>query len=266
MTVNEQDSNIKAMESNMLQKLKYVANHIDTMEVLTINSTQVVNCAMPSDTFNTAFGGDIDNETACKVMDYYKRKHYPMAWWVGPGSQNQDLEKILSSAGFVHDELDIGMVCDLKHAVLDRKQVEGLRIQACDTSQDFVDFGKVLASIFDPVDEHVKEFYQLLGKLNPESRKNMLMFVGYIDDMPVATSAVFLTDVAGIFDISTHPDYRNKGYGTALFQVAIEQAKALAFEKAVLQASPDGLGIYKNIGFKEVCEFNVWSNQQALAK
>ena len=57
---------------------------------------------------------------------------------------------------------------------------------------------------------------------------------------------------------------QGKGYGSAMFYTALIEAKNQGFNVGVLQASPDGLNIYKRFGYKEICEFNVWSNQQSL--
>jgi len=104
---------IDAMETNMKAKLQYVASRCNAMETLEICSVPAVNIHRPSDTFNTAFGGAIDQKTADAVFAYYKERELPMAWWVGPNSASASTSQALTQAGFAHDELDIGMVCDL---------------------------------------------------------------------------------------------------------------------------------------------------------
>ena len=74
-----------------------------------------------------------------------------------------------------------------------------------------------------------------------------------------------MTDCAGIFDISTRPEHRSKGLGSALFHHALKQAVAQGFEVGVLQASPDGLSIYEKYGFSKAGDFNVWSNAHAVS-
>lgn len=48
---------ITSMENNMHHKLQYIPSIINTMYVYTIGDTLVVNSVLPSDTFNTAYGG-----------------------------------------------------------------------------------------------------------------------------------------------------------------------------------------------------------------
>ena len=72
---------IMGMESNMRYKLRYISECIDSMQVYEVDKTQVVFSGMPSDTFNTAFGGSITSSATEKVMQSYVSKQMPMAWW-----------------------------------------------------------------------------------------------------------------------------------------------------------------------------------------
>jgi len=49
-----------------------------------------------------------------------------------------------------------------------------------------------------------------------------------------------------------------------MFYYALMEAKKLGLKQFTLQASSDGLNIYKRFGFEEICEFNVWNNQSAF--
>lgn len=260
------DTIINNMERNMHQKLQYIPSKISTMLINNIEQTLVVDSGMATDTFNTAYGGVVTKTVANDVMQYYLQKKLPMAWWIGPFSaQNEDLENNMQDAGFVHDELDIGMYCDLdKHSLKPYKIPDMLTIKECSRGKNFADFGNVLASIFEPTCEHVKSFYKKISAIPDKSRQHLRLFVGYVNDRPVSTAGVFITDVAGIYDISTHPEMQKKGYGSAMFYTALKFALDSGFKEIVLQASEDGLGIYKRFGFKEICEFNVWSNKDKL--
>ena len=110
----------------------------------------------------------------------------------------------------------------------------------------------------------MKDFYKKVSSIPEQSRQHLRLFIGYIDDKPVSTACVFFTDVAGIFDVSTHPKMQKKGYGSAMFYTALKCALDSGFKKVVLQASEDGIGIYKRFGFEEVCQFHVWSNKDKL--
>lgn len=251
---------ISVMEANMRAKLSYIQQRQADMEVSHIDETLVTDCGMPSDTFNTAFGGNITEGSAKEVFDFYKQKNHPAAWWLGPSSNNETSQAHLSAAGFQHDEHDVGMACDLTDVEVKYDHPEGLEIKVCLDAQTFSDFGAVLASIFSPPDIHVETYYQKMAHLGAEQLTDLDLFVGYVNGKAVATAAMFKTDVAGIFDISTRPEERKKGYGSAMFCHVLKDAQRQGFDVSVLQASPDGLGIYKRFGFKKICDFEVWSN------
>lgn len=265
-TVIDTSKLITAIEHNMHAKLQYIPSKIESMNVINCGKTLVVDSGMPSDTFNTAYGGSIDSKTAAEVGAYYRNKQFPMAWWVGPEAESKyDVKTVMEDAGFIHDEHDVGMLCDLKNLELPNYTLpEGLKITQCTKQHHYDDFGIVLSSIFDPVDQYVQQFYKLIGSIPQESRKDLVLFVGYYENKPVSTAAVFMTDVAGIFDVSTMPNQQKRGYGSAMFYTAVEYAKSSGYRHAVLQASPDGLNIYKRFGFETVCNFNVYSNHSHL--
>lgn len=259
--LSEDEKAISEMENNLREKLKYVASKLNSMQVENIQGVSVVDSGLLSDTFNTAFGGQIKEETALEVFSYYKKNNLPMAWWIGSSSASVFVDKCLEKAGFFHDEIDIGMVCDLTQVIDHYELPEELTIVKCLTPKDFADFGDVLASIFDPPEIQVQVFYNKMATLNSDDIKDMILFVGYEGVHPVATSCLFVTDVGGIFDVATRPEKRNLGYGSAMFYRALIESKRRGLKKSILQSSSDGLNIYKRFGFKELCQFNVWSNQ-----
>ena len=95
------DTGIYAIEQNLNQKLQYLPLSIYNMFVDNIGETKVVDSGMPTDTFNTAYGGIVTQKVANDVMQYYVQRKLPMAWWIGPSSaKNKDLEKNMQGAGF----------------------------------------------------------------------------------------------------------------------------------------------------------------------
>lgn len=82
------------------------------------------------------------------------------------------------------------------------------------------------------------------------------MFVGYTEDKPVCTSCLVKTGpVAGVYWVSTLPEYRNRGFATAISWHAVEVGKALGCDMATLQASAMGRPIYEKMGFRVTTDF-----------
>jgi ribosomal protein S18 acetylase RimI-like enzyme len=247
-------------EHNLQLKLGAVSRQIPNATIATLDSVQVVNSGFTSDTFNTAFGGDISELVAQAVKQYYRDIASPMAWWLGPSSLTSQHQAILESCGFTLSERHVGMTCQLhNHDYVDLDLPHGFSIKCCVSVDDYYAFGAVLSSIFDPIDESVKAFYQKIGDSSRSACQEMVYYIGYHEGIPVTTGALFLTDVAGIYDVATRPEYRRRGFGSALFRHLVNEAKQAKYESAVLVASAEGAGIYERTGFQKDCVVEEWS-------
>jgi hypothetical protein len=77
--------------------------------------------------------------------------------------------------------------------------------------------------------------------------------VGKVNDEPVTTALVSVTGTtAGIYNVATPPEHRNRGFGAAATWAAIEQGARLGCDHAVLQASPSGAPVYHAMGFVDL--------------
>lgn len=65
-------------------------------------------------------------------------------------------------------------------------------------------------------------------------------------------SPVLKTGIVGeVMGVYTEPNYRNKGIATKLMSDMVEYAKEYKMDRIDLDASADGLHVYKKVGFKE---------------
>ncbi|MCG7409628.1 GNAT family N-acetyltransferase [Paenibacillus sp. ACRRX] len=91
------------------------------------------------------------------------------------------------------------------------------------------------------------------------------MYVGEYNGEAVSIGSLLSTENSvGIYDIATRQEYRGKGLGSAMFHYLLEEAKRMSDGICVLQASPEGLGIYKRAGCKEVSEVIVYGNRHLI--
>lgn len=74
--------------------------------------------------------------------------------------------------------------------------------------------------------------------------------IGYWRGQAVTSSTLLLTQkMAGLYDISTPPLFRRRGFGTAITRALLAEARAQGCVFACLMASPLGEGIYEQAGF-----------------
>ncbi len=82
----------------------------------------------------------------------------------------------------------------------------------------------------------------------------------------MATGSLFVgRETIGIYDIMTRADHRRRGLGSAMFGHLLEEAKQFGHRHAVLQASADGAGIYRQAGFLPVGTVHTFENRGLLA-
>lgn len=101
----------QALENNLNEKLKYIPSKIKSMVCKEIDGVSIVDSALPSDTFNTVFGGKINEKICREICSYYQKKKLPFAWWVL--SNALEAEKYLIKEGLDQEEEEIGMTYDL---------------------------------------------------------------------------------------------------------------------------------------------------------
>jgi ribosomal protein S18 acetylase RimI-like enzyme len=81
-------------------------------------------------------------------------------------------------------------------------------------------------------------------------------FVGLLDRRPVSASRVLVAgDVAMVHGVSTVPDARRRGIGSAVTLAALVAAREAGCRIGVLQASSMGQGPYRRLGFDYVAPY-----------
>ena len=82
-----------------------------------------------------------------------------------------------------------------------------------------------------------------------------IYYLAWNEGIPAATATLVLTPPdAGIYAVSTHPDHRLRGLGTAVTVAAIRDATCLGCDLVSLQASPMGYPVYLALGFRTLEE------------
>ena len=95
----------------------------------------------------------------------------------------------------------------------------------------------------------------LAAAMDPE----VALFVGYCDDRAVATSRLAcLGGVAEITGVGTLPEYRKRGFGTAMTWATVAEAATRGCTTTMLNASPLGYPIYRRMGFVPVGTYRTY--------
>ncbi len=91
------------------------------------------------------------------------------------------------------------------------------------------------------------------------------LYVGHTDGVPVTTGLGLMTGhTIGVYNISTVPDARQRGYGAAMTMRVVEDGIAAGCDVAILQASDMGRPIYERLGFRTVVQYVGWADPATL--
>ncbi|WNG46884.1 GNAT family N-acetyltransferase [Archangium minus] len=227
-----------------------------------------INSGYKTDTFNLVISKRLGAEgpaLADRICGEFNAAKLPAAWWTCDELREDAFLEALRRNDFVEDEVDVGMLAELSE-LPELNPPAGLEIKLVERPEEVEAFGHVIASLFNPPDVYVVPFYEQVARLGGLTERPLKLFLGLVDGRPVGTSSIYLSgDGAHIFDISTRAEHRNRGYGSALTHFSLAFARRLGAKIGALQASPDGLGIYRRMGFREVCTFRIYSNKSRLA-
>ena len=111
---------------------------------------------------------------------------------------------------------------------------------------------RISAANWSPPDVLVLEFYVRAAPVILHPASPLWLYLGYVDRVPVATAELTVGGgVVGLYGISTLAEHRRRGYGSALTARPLRDAMEAGQQVAILQAAPDGVGVYRRLGFQE---------------
>jgi ribosomal protein S18 acetylase RimI-like enzyme len=257
---NVQQRAEEAMAANLVAHMSWVQRRVEGMHVQDDGALVIVDSGLPCDTFNVVcrarLSADSLEARVAAVIGHFRAVARPFSWWVGPGDRPSGLAAALGAAGLKADEESLGMAADLSALDQQADLPHGLRIERVRTVEQLGQFAAINAANWMPPDPHVIRFYELAALVLLEADAPLWLYVGYLDDWPVAAAELTVAGgVVGLYGISTLREYRRRGIGGAMTQQPLLDAKAAGYRVAVLQASPEGTRVYERIGFQPMGHF-----------
>jgi ribosomal protein S18 acetylase RimI-like enzyme len=196
---------------------------------------------------------NVDDVIQQTLAGFRVRNITKLSWWTEQGTQPINLGEHLVTHGLTYEQGAPGMAVDL----LGRREVlipAGLTIKRVEDEEAAIGFG-----LPEPSESICFDLFAGLGFDLPLNN-----YVGYISGEPVATAELFLgAGVAGIYWVSTVPEARHKGIGSAMTQEALRQAREMGYHIGILHSSEQGIDVYRMLGFVEKCRMShyVWTSE-----
>ncbi|PFE55102.1 GNAT family N-acetyltransferase [Bacillus cereus] len=253
---------------NFTYKTSYIARQVNGMDVKETKDYITVDCGLPADTFNiiTLLNSNVTEgiEKLYKEVECYNQKKFPMSVWFWDDKQEQTIKSELIKLGLKEAEQNIAMVAELKTIHPTINIPVGFTIQKASSSEQIKKFGETLANLFGTSEEgkSVQAYYNQIASLDLWNSDAMKLYLGLYKGKVVSVGSLVCTeDSVGIYDIATKEEMRGKGFGSNMFNFLLQEAKQLKDTYCILQASPDGLSIYKKSGFQAVGQMTVFENR-----
>ncbi|ANC19678.1 acetyltransferase [Bacillus cereus] len=256
---------------NFAFKTSYVAQFVPGMSIKETKDYIAVDCGLPADTFNiiTLLNNNLTEgvEKLYKEVDYYNQKNFPMSVWLWDEEQERDIKSELIKIGLKEAEQNIAMVADLKTISPTINMPVSFTIQQASSPGLIKKFGETLANLFGTSEEgiHVQAFYNQISTLDLWNSENMKLLLGFYEGEVVTVGSLICSkDSIGIYDIATKEEMRGRGFGSIMFNFLLQEAQKFKNTYCVLQASSDGINIYKKSGFQAIGKMTVFENRHLI--
>lgn len=220
---------------------------------------------VPFPLFNSVLRARLSTEGADAVIEARIRdcnhRHVPMLWWTGPSSTPVDLDERLERHEFFREPA-FGMAADLEGAAPAAPVDPSITVEAVEDAATLATWSRVLCLAFGAPQPFGSAFAELATLIGLGASSPFRHFLARVDGEAAATCSLFLgAGVAGIYDVSTLPERRQRGLGGLVTRAAMTAARTSGYRMAILHSSTRGVSLYRSLGFQDVCEIgqHVWA-------
>lgn len=217
----------------------------------------------PIDYHNAVTGARLPVDEADMIIEEMittcRRHRVPGIWHVGPSMRPTDLGERLQAHGLRPDGTEPGMALELSR-LRPAPATAGLEVRQVFDDDDLAAWVATLGAGFGEGPREaawVGRMYARLGYAGPGPWRH---YLARLHGRPVGTLTLFIAaGVVGVYFVSTHPDARGRGIGSALTAAALEEAAGLGHRIAVLNSSAAGHPVYRRLGFQDHCTFHSYT-------
>lgn len=162
------------------------------------------------------------------------------------GVPDQLVAEVAARHGLTHFEREPLMIRHSDQGLPREPVVAGLRIRA--VSGDELDlYARTVAEGF----EAPHEMFNVLADPSLAKIDGMTFYLAELDGVPVGTGLMATSgDLTGLFNITTLPGYRRRGFGRAITLEMVRSGFTAGAGTAYLYASDMGESVYRSVGFR----------------
>ncbi|HCT3366765.1 TPA: GNAT family N-acetyltransferase [Proteus mirabilis] len=177
-----------------------------------------------------------------------------------PESLLPEFEEIIKKAGYTGDGMTTAMYLSLSDATY-----PPYKNNPCDiilTNHDLKQWAQPLKTAFPVGDDTITNEYIRYHQKALDNGATILHYALLVAGQPVSSLALTLHDKLARFDdIGTDIAYQGNGYATHLITHVLEFCREQGVERCFLDASADGLALYRKFGFKPLFNYLSFINE-----
>lgn len=250
---------VSTIDQNFNLHARLIPEKTAGMTVKQLAGITLVDSKFSCDTFNILHitdGTKVNADSLGKALRYYQERQLDYCIWVNRENLSEKLNEAFRQAEVSRQNEEVGMILELDSYQLQEKS-NHVYVRSADQADIISDYAEVVAQNWEPPDLNVLQFYQQATRAYLDPHTGISLLVYYHEGAAVSTLEFFPSNDAtiGIYGFATRKKFRGLGIGSTLFTFALNYAKTAGYRQVVLQASEDGLGIYKKYGFKAVTQY-----------
>lgn len=216
---------------------------------------------LPHPSLNMVLASRMTTEQALprilEAIAFFKARATPMTWMVTERSQPMDLVDQLLDCGLLFRYSMPGMARPIRGTNCETP--EGLEVGEVLCGEDMKAHCQLVGTGFGLNWSIVPSFEKACLALGWGPNSSSRHFYVKLGGEMIGVSTLQLSQgIAGVYSVATRPDCRGRGIGTLMTQVAMNAAQEMGYQMAGLQASSMGLAMYRRMGFRQYCRFDVY--------
>ncbi len=228
----------------------------------------LANAAVACPVFNAALlegrvtvGGELERRVAAARF-YYEARGLRWSFWLChdllPPALRGGLGEVFSRHGLGMAARCPGMTAAAL-PLSPGREVPGLSFRPVQDEETRTAFCRITAACFRVPLKTSTTIYA-----HPQAwRDGLEGWIGFLRGRPVASAATIVAAGAiGLYSVATLPEHQRRGIGEQITRHALAAAREqTGLERMVLQSTPQGVSLYRRLGFRDVARFTVFASE-----
>ena len=203
--------------------------------------------------FNSVFNARLNGNAKQKIesaKDFFRRRRRnSFTWHITPSSQPENFSELITAQGGELLESMPYLAVHLDDVPRDFPVPSNFDWKTVRTHETLAAWISIYCHARGYPESNDKLF-RIFSDLNLTETSSLQLILGYLGDKPVSTYSVFMDrEIAGFYSLTTLPEVRGQGLGTAMSIVAVNLAVRYGYESAMLLSEHPSRNICKRLGF-----------------